>query len=669
MITRPFHLGLPPSWHTINIWFSHSAPLFTPTTSDPPPLARFFPQLPILPDYHNPPSQPFWSHFPSSTLPPDISTPINQSLFASLVHAAFPSWSFQQRSLAQFALHSICHGAQPRWEKPLTALFTPNTPSAFLYGAQITDTIASWITKGFVAGPFLSTPLPAFRVNPLLAIPQQDKIRLVLNLSAPPGSSYNDCLDKLSLPRAAMSSPRRFSHGLWHAGQHATFIKPDMSAAYKNIPQHPSVWPAQGFFWLGCYFVDTSTVFGSTAAVAQFDAFAASLQNLTLLHCPVPSRFIFRQLDDLPVINPAGDDSCSQFYKKYLSLCDDLNVKLSPPCPQFEKSFGPTNSGIVLGIRFHSPDLTWSLPSRKITAIAQSIDQFLALPTSKLPALQHLLGLFNDVSLMFEFLRYLRAPLQFYLNSFHNDPHLSFPIPSAVRNDLITWRHMLPSLASGLPIHPPPHGPPFSSLCFWSDAAAGVFPSSPDIPLPPRGVASLGGQALSDLWFGARLTWPHTLITSTRDSRGNFFGHNSTTLEAIGLLLPLLSIPHLCAHRPLLFFVDNLPLTYAFQKRYAKHDPETSLILRCFFLLSSYLSCDPYIRFLPRCSTPLFNMVDYLSRQSSPPHPLPTPITPLRPSSHPSLFFWLNHPTLDWDLPFRLLEDLRFVSSLPFSGI
>jgi hypothetical protein len=62
-------------------------------------------------------------------------------------------------------------------------------------------------------------------------------------------------------------------------------------------------------------------------------------------------------------------------------------------------------------------------------------------------------------------------------------------------------------------------------------------------------------------------------------------------------------------------------------------------------------------------------MVDYLSRQSSPPHPLPTPITSLRPSSHPSLFFWLNHPTLDWDLPFRLLEDLRSVSSLPFSGV
>ncbi len=105
-----------------------------------------------------------------------------------LVHATFPSWSFQQHTLAQFALHSICHSAQPRWAHQLPSLFTINTPSAFLFSAQITEIIAAWITKGFVAGP-PSSPLPNFRVNPLLAIPQHNK---VLNLSVPSGSSYNN---------------------------------------------------------------------------------------------------------------------------------------------------------------------------------------------------------------------------------------------------------------------------------------------------------------------------------------------------------------------------------------------------------------------------------------------------------------------------------------------
>jgi hypothetical protein len=456
-----------------------------------------------------------------------------------------------------------------------------------------------------------------------------------------------------------MASSRRFSYGLWLAGPNATFIKPDMSAAYKNVPQHPSVWPAQGFSWLGRFFVDTSTVFGSTAAVAQFDAFAATLQNLTLLRCHIPARFMFRQLDDLPVISPAPDPSCDLFYQCYQSLCKDLNVKLASPCPHFDKSFGPTTAGIVLGVHFDSPTLSWSLPSRKISAIAIAIDNFLLSNTTNLSPVQHVLGLFNDTCLMFDFLRFLRAPLQFFHNSFQDNSNIRLPIPNAVIHDMLTWRHMLSSLSTGLPIHPPPHGPPFSSLCFWSDAAAGIFPNQALLTLPPRGVASLGGQSPSDLWFSARLSWPPTLLTSTRDSRGNLFGHNSTTLEAVGLLLPFLVSPGLCAHRPLLFFVDNLPLTYAFNKRYAKSDPETSLIIRCFFLLSSFLSCDPIIRFLPRCSTPLLYLADYLSRQSSPPYPLPTPLLSLTPSTHPNLFFWLNHPTLDWDLPFRLLEDLR----------
>jgi hypothetical protein len=105
-------------------------------------------------------------------------------------------------------------------------------------------------------------------------------------------------------------------------------------------------------------------------------------------------------------------------------------------------------------------------------------------------------------------------------------------------------------------------------------------------------------------------------------------------------------------------FVDNLPLTSAFHKRYAKTVPETSLILRSFCLLCTCLSCEPHIRFLPHCSTPL-NLVDFVSCQSFPPPPVPTPVKTLSPSSHLNLFFWLQHPTLNWNLPFPLIDDLR----------
>jgi hypothetical protein len=61
-------------------------------------------------------------------------------------------------------------------------------------------------------------------------------------------------------------------------------------------------------------------------------------------------------------------------------------------------------------------------------------------------------------------------------------------------------------------------------------------------------------------------------------------------------------------------------------------------------------------------------MADYLSRQHKPPHPLPTPIVHLTPSSHPNLFFWLDNPTLNWHLPFLLLDDLRSHLHSPLLG-
>jgi hypothetical protein len=64
----------------------------------------------------------------------------------------------------------------------------------------------------------------------------------------------------------------------------------------------------------------------------------------------------------------------------------------------------------------------------------------------------------------------------------------------------------------------------------------------------------------------------------------------------------------------------------------------------------------------------LFNLVDFLSRQPSPPHPIPPPLLSLDSSSHPNLFFWLQNPTLNWDLPFLLLDDIRPLVPSSFWG-
>ena len=69
------------------------------------------------------------------------------------------------------------------------------------YGALITDKIASWINDGFVAGPFPCPPMKGFRTNPLMAVERNGKIRLVLNMLGPKGTSFNGNVDKRKLER------------------------------------------------------------------------------------------------------------------------------------------------------------------------------------------------------------------------------------------------------------------------------------------------------------------------------------------------------------------------------------------------------------------------------------------------------------------------------------
>ena len=87
-----------------------------------------------------------------------------------------------------------------------------NAPSATKYGEEMTDAIAYWIKSGFACGPFDSPPLDRFRVNQLAAVPQDGKVRPVIKVSYPAGSSFNDNIIENSMEKVKMSSARSFGY-------------------------------------------------------------------------------------------------------------------------------------------------------------------------------------------------------------------------------------------------------------------------------------------------------------------------------------------------------------------------------------------------------------------------------------------------------------------------
>jgi len=113
--------------------------------------------------------------------------------------------------------------------------------------------IGFFVKSGFVAGPFKSPPLKDFRVNSLIAVEQDTKVRPCLNVSLPKGCSFNDNVNDCLVEKINMTSARNFSYAVRECGPGAIMSKFDMCDAYKLMPAKPEDYRLQGFSWLNLY--------------------------------------------------------------------------------------------------------------------------------------------------------------------------------------------------------------------------------------------------------------------------------------------------------------------------------------------------------------------------------------------------------------------------------
>jgi hypothetical protein len=79
---------------------------------------------------------------------------------------------------------------------------------------MLTDKIASWVSTGYVAGPFKTTPVPGFRANPLMAVVRKGTVRPIINLSAPKGASFNDNVNTYKLEKVHMATAQSFGYAV-----------------------------------------------------------------------------------------------------------------------------------------------------------------------------------------------------------------------------------------------------------------------------------------------------------------------------------------------------------------------------------------------------------------------------------------------------------------------
>ena len=177
------------------------------------PFKRKCLEISDLRNYCHPPSSSFWREFPKFRAN-CIRKRVKSGVFRKLVQKRWFGWTCHQRKIKKIALRTVTRGAQTSLKFLLPGIFSKNAKSAFEHGSLPTDTIAHWVKSEMVAGPFDFPPLENFRVNSLMAVKQKNKVRPILNLSAPKYTSFNDAVDENCICKLEMSSAFLFANAL-----------------------------------------------------------------------------------------------------------------------------------------------------------------------------------------------------------------------------------------------------------------------------------------------------------------------------------------------------------------------------------------------------------------------------------------------------------------------
>ncbi len=253
------NLGLPDGWSEVESWIDDSrdvAASINPSSQKP---TVKNPEICVLADYAGPAPPGFWEKFPSY-YPKKVVSSVKIEELENLIADCWDSWTLSQKLTARKTIERLKGKRPVKLKKLPDPLFEKNAISALENGQAMTDVLATWIKKRFVAGPFEKPPCKGFRANPLMAAVQRTKIRPIMNLSAPKGLSFNDAVDETSIDLLRMSSAKIFAEALVQSGKGADFVKEDIQDAYKLIPNAEEKWHLYGFEWLGKYFFDTTTV-------------------------------------------------------------------------------------------------------------------------------------------------------------------------------------------------------------------------------------------------------------------------------------------------------------------------------------------------------------------------------------------------------------------------
>ena len=327
-----------PEWAKVSRWLDERIGAFRPAATEMKLPEIKNPEIQALEDYEIIPGESFWSSFPRRELPVKVETRVNILALKRRIWKSKDKMMKSELVRAKKILKHLQFGAESLQIAELPPVTCKNGKSTVMHGKYLTDTIGSWVKKGYVAGPFDTPPVPGFRANPLGVVVRNGKIRPILNMSGPMGASFNDNVDERKMEKLHMGTAKEFSYLLRDAGKNAKFSKFDIQDAYKLIPARQEDYRLQGFQWLGKFFVETRLSFGGRPSPPGFDRLGKTKDLLACISSGTPRYLVPRALDDTPCVAREGSGIVESFTKEMKILCQEINIPLAENCPKADKA-------------------------------------------------------------------------------------------------------------------------------------------------------------------------------------------------------------------------------------------------------------------------------------------------------------------------------------------
>jgi hypothetical protein len=401
------------------------------------------------------------------------------------------------------------------------------------------------------------------------------------------------------------------------------------------------------------FFIELRMIFGASTALANYDVLGNTIEKLAIAESGIPRRFVRRAVDDQPTATPASSSWGEKFVSAYKIICAELNIELAEDCDDCDKAYTNTTCGRVLRVWFRSSDLTWKLPEDKINITLHAIGVVASSPSVTLDTMQSLMGRLNFLCMMYPFLKSFRFNLNKELSKRLENPSLCSAISREAREDLLVHARIL-KYGGWLPTAKEAAAPPPSAAEFTSDAAG--LPEN-KVLNGKIGCGIVGFDCDGSMIMASQYFWPHEFISHLSDKNGTRFGDKTTTLECIGMLIPIVTAPELIAQRHIVLKVDNMACVYGFENGQVRNDETASIMIRSAKIIAAYLGTVIHVQHVKRRSCWEAELADNLSREDTMGFVEERALNRFTSRElPPALSDWLAAPASDWDLPGTLLK-------------